>query len=228
MNIQKFEARESLEDVLVREILSTLKQAIAEHGRASILFSGGSTPKALMNRLANMNFDWSVVHVGLVDDRMVATDHEASNFAMLQREFLDKISGDKPTIYPLVFDPGEDVDNMNTALTAARRLGLLDVVLLGMGTDGHFASLFPNDEASENGLKEGCGEVLLYTVAPSAPQHRISFSWPQIQSAGRVFLHITGAEKLALLESRAAAKDILPVDTLLQSKGGEIEIYWAP
>jgi 6-phosphogluconolactonase len=228
MNITKFEQRELLEAVLVREILSALTQALAKQGRASLLFSGGTTPKALMNRLANMEFDWSVVHVGLVDDRMVATDNSASNMAMLKREFLDKISGLKPTTYPLVFYPEDDVDNMNAALTSARRLGKLDVVLLGMGTDGHFASLFPNDEASENGLKEGCGEALLYTVAPSAPQHRISFSWPQIKSAGQVFLHITGDEKLALLESRDSVTDILPIDTLLQSKEQDVEIYWAP
>ena len=227
MNIEKFERRELLEAVLVREILSSLKHALTERGRASLLFSGGSTPKALMNRLANMDFDWSKVHVGLVDDRMVAEENAASNLAMLKREFLRKIPGAKPTIHPLVFYPNDDKDNMNAALTAVRRLEKLDVVLLGMGTDGHFASLFPNDEASNSGLKEDVNEVLLYTRAPSVPQHRISFSWPQLKAAAQIFLHITGTEKLALLESREAATDVLPVDTLLACKGPKFEIYWA-
>ncbi len=221
--------RTDLEQDLVVAIGTIINQAIAENGRASILFSGGSTPKGLMNQLAKTNLNWEKVAVGLVDDRMVDSSSEFSNLKLLQTEFLSHIEGDtQPVVYPLVEQAENAEANMQAVMPHVEALGTIDIALLGMGTDGHFASLFPNDAASADALAEKVTAPLLYTTAPAHPTHRISFSWHYLKAAKNLVLHITGDAKKQLLEANRSAEEALPIDTFLQNAADSSSIYWAP
>jgi 6-phosphogluconolactonase len=218
-----------LEKDLGSTIVQILTRAIKKRGSASIIFSGGSTPKGLMNELAKSTLDWEKIKIGLVDDRMVEESSEFSNLALLKKELVDLIDGDKkPTICSLVFSPKKKKDNFNEAIESVLLLGSIDIALLGMGTDGHFASLFPQDATSLSALEDSYALPLVYTTAPTAPQERISFSWPYLKSAEHIFLHITGRTKKKIIASYRDPSMALPIDHFLGDVAPSTAIYWAP
>jgi len=219
----------ALEKNLTTTIIHILNLALDQKGTASILFSGGSTPKGLMNQLAKADLDWKNIRIGLVDDRMVDESSEFSNLALLKKELVHLIEGDtRPIICPLVFNTQEKDYNFHEAIQSVLQLGSIDVVLLGMGTDGHFASLFPEDSASLTALEDSCKLPIVYTTAPSKPRERISFSWSYLKSAQHIFLHITGNTKKEIVTSQRETSQLLPIDHFLKDATSSMQIYWAP
>lgn len=221
-----FSNKSELDNALAKSILQDIRLAIENKGRAYVLFSGGSTPKGLFHILAQSDLNWELVSVGLVDERMVDEENEFSNAAMLKNLFINAISYDKkPDFLPLVYRTDNDDDNLKTAIQALSKIGLPDVVVLGMGIDGHFASLFPGDPASEHGLSLNNSTPLLYTKAPHFPISRISHSWAYLRKAGKLYLHITGNEKKDLIRNQHKGK--LPIDVVLNDKELGLEIFWS-
>jgi 6-phosphogluconolactonase len=141
--------------------------------------------------------------------------------------FLDKIEGVKPSFFPLVAsqDPS---DNVEFAMESVIQLGVPDVVVLGMGEDGHFASLFPGDRASNAGLKPDETAPVVYTTAPVEPRSRISHSWSFLRRARNIYLHITGEPKLQLIEQSDSRNQPLPIDRVLRDGSVGSVLYWAP
>ena len=221
-----FSNKNELDTALTKSIVLDINKAIEAKGSAYLLFSGGSTPKGLFQKLASELLDWNQITIGLVDDRMVSEDSEFSNAAMLKNLLIDKIAGDKkPHFLPLVYRTDDDEMNLKTATEHLNLIGLPDVVVLGMGNDGHFASLFPGDPASEQSLRQITTDALLYTKAPQFPHSRISHSWAYLRQAGKLYLHITGNEKKDLIRNQHKGK--LPIDTVLNDKEVSVEIFWA-
>jgi 6-phosphogluconolactonase len=224
-----YTTKTDLEKDLVATIAHILNLALDKKGTASILFSGGSTPKGLLNQLAKTDLDWKNIKIGLVDDRMVDESSQFSNLSFLKKELVNRIEGDaQPTICPLVFPSQKKEDNLAKAIQSVLLLDSIEVVLLGMGTDGHFASFFPEDAASLAALENSCKTPLVYTTAPSFPQERISFAWPYLKSARHVFLHITGQTKKELIKANRDASLLLPIDRFLEEATSSMAIYWAP
>jgi 6-phosphogluconolactonase len=221
-----FSSKNELDIALAKSIVADVKIAIEKKGSAYLLFSGGSTPKGLFQKLASELLDWNQITIGLVDERMVAEDSEFSNAAMLKNLLINEIAGDKkPHFLPLVYRTDDDEMNLKTATEHLNLIGLPDVVVLGMGNDGHFASLFPRDPASEQSLRQINSDALLYTKAPQFPHSRISHSWAYLRQAGKLYLHITGNEKKDLIRNQHKGK--LPIDTVLNDKEVSVEIFWA-
>ena len=227
--MQEFENKEALEIVLSNRIASIIKRNLQKQDHVSILFSGGSTPKGLLNRLASMPLDWQRLKISLVDDRMVAVDSPFSNAGMIQRELLERIPSiePSPTFVPLVLFPSNFEQNLNDLNKGLELLGNIDIVLLGMGLDGHFASIFPQDKASYQGLSHSYEAPLLYTKAPAFPEDRITFSWPFLKTAKHLFLHVTGAPKKEIIQQNHQDSN-LPIQTLLNDHQNNLEIVWAP
>lgn len=227
MNIFRgFINKNELNLALAKAIISDIRKAIASKGSAYILFSGGSTPKGLFNELYQQNIDWDLVKIGLVDDRMVDEQSEHSNASMLKNLFLGKITGDKKPIFlPLVYDVDDFDANIIKANEVLKDVEIPDVVVLGMGTDGHFASLFPGDYSSEQSLLNLNPEFLVYTEAPNYPKSRITHSWSYLRKASKLYLHITGNEKKDLIRNLERTK--LPIDKVLSDKEKTIEIFWS-
>lgn len=228
MNLRQFTNREALERHFAAEITARLDAAVAVRGSGSILFSGGSTPLGLLRRLAGSDMDWSAVQVGLVDDRMVPADHDASNARMLRNCLLTPIGTAAPAFLPLVAHPADPERNLAAAQAACQAIGVPDIVVLGMGTDGHFASLFPGDPDSEQALRPDRQEHVVYTTAPTDPRNRISHTWAYLRQARQLYLHITGAAKLSIVETRRGISQSLPIDIVLNDTSVDLIIHWAP
>jgi len=228
MNKHYFESKDALDLQLAQSIADRLSEAIQLRGQGTVLFSGGSTPKGLFRALGKLPVEWEKINIGLVDERMVATDSQYLNANLIATEFLQHISGQAPTFYPLAITYDSPEENMQLATQAINKMGVLDVVVLGMGSDGHFASLFPNDLASEKGLSPEFEAPLLYTNAPAEPKDRISHSWSFLREAKYVVLHITGQEKLSLLEAAKERQIALPIDATLVDANHCPTLYWAP
>ena len=227
MKKNKFENKEKLEDELRDRIVLLIKDSIAKNKSTSLLFSGGSTPSGLFKKLSKVELDWSSVKIGLVDDRMVEEKSEFSNANMIQDLFISKIKKSKPQFFPLVFDHENEKNNSKKLNKIIEEIGVPDITILGMGGDGHFASLFPRNKKSERGLLLNNRNTFCYTTAPSEPRERISFTWSFLRKSVNLFLFITGEEKLSLIDS-IYKREELPIDTLLIDDEIKPELYWAP
>ncbi|MFT4678612.1 MAG: 6-phosphogluconolactonase [Flavobacteriales bacterium] len=219
----------SLDQAFAKCIAEALIESIASNGETSILFSGGSTPIGLFGELAKEKVEWKLVKVGLVDDRIVPANSEHSNNKLLSDNFLELLQEDnRPEFFPLVTHPFNAANNLDYIRNSYDKFGVPDVVVLGMGGDGHFASLFPSDRASEVGLLQLDSPKLLNTIAPAPPKFRISFSWGFLRKAKHVFVHVTGKSKLELIEEQQSRSEPLPIDYVLTDSDVEPIIYWAP
>ena len=175
-------------------------RAIADRGRFSIALSGGSTPKALYGLLAADPYrsliDWSKVHILFGDERAVPPDHKDSNYRMAAEALLSKVPIPGDNVHRMKGELGERVDE------AAREYGLmlkedfphgLDVVLLGMGGDGHTASIFPHTKA----VSEKEHRVIGYFAENSSTgkSWRITMTAPYINQAREILVLLAGADK---------------------------------
>ncbi len=180
------------------------ERAIAERGAFSIALSGGSTPKALYALLTaepyRSRIDWSKVHVLFGDERAVPPDHKDSNYKMADEALLSKVPIPKGQVHRMKGELGERADE------AAKEYGLmlkrdfpdgLDVVLLGMGGDGHTASIFPHTPA----VAEKEHRVLGYFAENSSTgkSWRITMTAPFINLAREILVLLAGADKAARL-----------------------------
>lgn len=191
-----FESKALLEVELASKIADILRIAITEKGTATILLSGGSTPKNLYQKLSEIDLDWSKVHVGLVDERFVPQDSPFSNETLI-RENLMQNKATAAKMHPMVIHTAEYVENLKLATEENRVFENPDVIVLGMGDDGHTASLFPNDPSSEEATHSN--NLLANTNAPNEPTQRITFCGPILKKGNHNFLMITGARKLEVL-----------------------------
>lgn len=186
-------------------VTAAAERAIVERGRFSIALSGGSTPKALYALLAaepyRSRIDWSKVHVLFGDERAVPPDHKDSNYRMAAEALLTKVPIPGDNVYRMRGELGERADE------AAREYGLmlkeefphgLDVVLLGMGGDGHTASIFPHTTA----VSEKEHRVVGYFAENSSTgkSWRITMTAPFINEAREVMVLLAGADKAARLK----------------------------
>lgn len=204
MRTNHFKNREELEAALFHDITVKMELSIEEFGDARILLSGGNTPKALYAKIAEAPIDWSKVIIGLVDDRNVDITSEYSNERMLRETFL-KDGQIGPTIIPMV---EKQMKRSKIEKRYAPFFDRIDYTLLGMGDDGHTASLFPEDAQSEASLRNS-DKGIIFTNAPSFPFERISCSRGLIISSQIIGLMILGSHKLKVLE--ASEQELLPI-----------------
>lgn len=192
-----FDSKHALEIDLAKRVAAILKESLTSKGKASILLSGGSTPKQLYQQLSTFDLDWKNVHVGLVDERFVDQENLASNEKLIRSNLLiGKAS--QARFHSMVFDDSDYEQNLTLAKLENDLFRTTDVVILGMGDDGHTASLFPGDAPSE--IATFSSELLANTSAPNEPTRRITFCGPILQQGKHLFLMITGPKKREVLE----------------------------
>lgn len=196
-----FESKKELEIALAAQITADLSFAIQQKASATLLLSGGSTPSGVYRLLATADIDWRLVHVGLVDERFVPIDNPFSNFRLL-KETLAQHNAKHVQIYPMVLNSSAYAQNLQEIEATYRKFTQPDVCLLGMGPDGHTASIFPNDPASE---EANYNEVVLLsnTNAPAEPIQRITFNGPVLRRSNSLYLMLTGAQKKEVFDNSA-------------------------
>jgi 6-phosphogluconolactonase len=203
----EFTSKSELEIALCQQIAQDLRVSIELKGSATLLLSGGSTPSGVYRLLSEENLDWTKVHVGLVDERFVTADSPFSNFKLLQ-ETLGQNAAKNVAIYPMVLNASDYDQNLKEIEVAYRIFTDPDICLLGMGPDGHTASIFPNDDASQN-ANSNKSTLLSNTNAPTEPNLRITFNGPVLRRTKHLYLMITGAQKKAIFE--ASEQQQLPI-----------------
>ncbi|MEO0457519.1 MAG: 6-phosphogluconolactonase [Cyanobacteria bacterium P01_A01_bin.114] len=205
-------------------ILEKIKAAIAQRGRCTIALSGGSTPKPLYAALAKADLPWDKLYIFWGDERYVPHEHADSNLKMARESWLDQVSIPAEQVLAVATDlenPEASARQYQETLQQFFPNELpprFDVILLGMGDDGHTASLFPHTPV----LQETERWV---AVGEKAGQPRITFTAPLINQARTVIFLVAGANKQAAL-SQVFSETASPTDypsKLVQPQG---ELYW--
>jgi len=217
-----FDTRQELADALAASVAGSLARAIETRGVGLLAVSGGRTPALFFEALAAQDIEWRRVVVTLVDERFVPDTSERSNQRFVLERLL--VNRAKAARFIGLFTQAENVEAAAALGSEAVSLWptALDVAVLGMGTDGHTASFFPDAEQLDQLLENSEGHGVLAVHAPSAEEARLTMSVQTIAQAGRVILHIEGAQKRQVLEQASAA----PIHRLIDSLPLPLEIYW--
>lgn len=209
LTIQYFVAEDSasLAQRAAQHMVESIEQAVAARGRARIAISGGSTPKSTFQHLGDpaqrwrARMPWERIELFWVDERCVPPDHADSNYRMTREALLDRVPLTPAQIHRMQgeLDPEEGAALYESGLRNAFRLEgaetpVFDLIQLGMGPDGHTASLFPHTAA----LRE-LGRLAVANHVQNKDAWRITLTWPVINHAREVFFLISGAEKATIL-----------------------------
>jgi 6-phosphogluconolactonase len=229
MTIEPFADEAALAQAAARIIADALRAAIVARGQALFVATGGRTPGGVYDWLSAAELDWSNVVVTLSDERWAPIDSPDRNERLI-RERLLKGPAAAGRFMSLIGDASTPRAAAAQADAALRPLGAPDVVLLGMGEDGHIASLFPLSPALSLGLDPKA--PICISVPPGEqrppPQARITLTAPWLVKAPDIFLLITGQEKRTVIAQALAGDDAreLPVRAILQSSA-RVRIFWS-
>ena len=215
-----------LAEGLALNVAEHLRVAIAARGTAVLVVSGGRSPVAFFQHLAKQALDWSKVLVTLADERWVPVEHADSNAGLLKKHLLQGPAAKARFVG--LYNAAATVER--AALEADQGLAELppiDVLILGMGDDGHTASLFPNSPNLAEALQPDGTRRCWPMLAPSVPHQRLTMSRALLASARYTVLSIAGDSKLHTLSEALASDDVagMPIRAFLQPT---LEIYWCP
>ncbi|TQV88933.1 6-phosphogluconolactonase [Aliikangiella coralliicola] len=229
-----FDDQQTMQKSLLANTEYQLEKAIQQRSEATLMVSGGSTPKPLYQSLSNTNVAWNKVTVAMVDERWVAEDSEASNERFIRLNLLRnrarnsrlvkmKLPKEQATL-------AEEVVNRQYQAIKAP----YDVTILGMGNDGHTASLFPDAQGIEEALTSK--ERLCSAINAKASDvtgeftERMTLTLNAISNSRLIKLLITGQDKLNTYKKAIAGQDIfeMPIRAVLQQSQTPVIVYWAP
>ena len=224
----EFDEREELAQILAEDVADSLQIAISIKGRAMLAVSGGSTPAPFFKALAQQPLDFAKLTLIMVDERWVATNHADSSERLLHESFV----GLPVKIFSLAPHAGENVDDGAKRLDSTLRAANFspDIAILGMGDDGHTASLFPNHAALKAGLSM-VGDDFCIAVhdSPKPPAERVSLTYGAIMRSDAIILHITGIAKKTVFEQATTTKDIhaLPISAFIKQSEKPFCVYYS-
>ena len=222
-----FTDKAQLELTLAEEIIQKLKQEININGQATLLVSGGSTPKKLYEILSNTEIDWKNVSIGLIDERFVATETDESNELLIKNTLLKNKAADAKFI-GLVFSLKDYEENLNIAISKNKPFyKSITCSILGMGLDGHTASLFPNSEEIYTDDSVYGDKMIINTRATSEPSNRISYTKAKILSSKHLFLYFNSQEKLDVFNSAKENKNasIKPISAFIHQNIKTLNVF---
>lgn len=224
-----FDTREQLDNALADKVSEILQQAILLNGKASVAVSGGSTPNGFFNVLSNKDIDWKKVTITLADERWVDIHSKDSNTRLVHENLLQNKASAAKFFHlkqgELLCD--ETLKDLNVA--ANKTILPLDVLILGMGEDGHTASLFPCSAQIKEGLDSNNEKALMKVEPTTAPHQRITFSFASLSKSKNTFLHVCGESKKQVLDKALNGDDIfeMPIRKFLHTDDIDTQVYWA-
>jgi len=208
--IRVFTDLENASHSLAEKIVEEAGEAVAKRGRFTLALSGGKTPGLLYSRLASeysTKIEWPAVHLFWGDERYVPQEHPDNNFAMAYPALISKIPLPPQNIHCIntgLENPGKAADTYEEILreffrdSEAEDFPTFDVILLGMGKDGHTASLFPGSPVLD---EKNRWVVAVQAPSSFSPKNRITLTLPVINKSISVFFLVSGSEKASVLKS---------------------------
>ena len=216
----------SLAKALAEHVAKALREAIVERGQATLVVSGGRSPIAFFQALSAQSLPWNKVLVSLADERWVPVSHADSNEALVRRHLLQGPAAEA-RLLGLYRSAGSLEQAAELTEQALHELPPIDVLVLGMGTDGHTASLFPGSPDLPQALQTDCPRRCLPMLAPSVPHQRLTLTLPVLKAARLPLLTIEGESKLHVLEQALQLRDpcCMPICAFIDAP---LNIYWCP
>ncbi len=214
--MRRFENRDDLARALAQAVASDLADVIADKGTATLAVSGGTTPRMFFECLSEQDIAWRNVKVTLVDERQVDEASPRSNARLVKAALMQNKAA------AAVFVPLHQNADVAAALD-------LDVVVLGMGNDGHTASFFPGGDRLAQALDVNSKDGIVSMTAVGAGEPRLSFTAAKLLGASSLFLHIEGRQKRDVLDKARSGTDVMdmPIRAVLHSNH-PLQIYWCP
>lgn len=222
MKLQEYADREMMMMDVANVIAGELNSSLMNHEHVSFAVPGGTTPGPMFESLCAATLDWPRVHVMLTDERWVPEDDPRSNTGLLQRTlFADRA---RDAVFIPFYMEGETAQSASAILSETLKPELpLSVLLLGMGTDMHTASLFPGAEGLTAAL-DAHAPAVMPIIQPGTGEPRVTLSGPVLANAMATHILITGADKREAVE-RAARLD--PAEAPVRAVLSQATIHWA-
>jgi len=222
MNLIEYPDREMMMIDLANQLAGELNAGLLTHDRVSFAVPGGTTPGPVFDSLSAADLHWDRINVMLTDERWVPEEHERSNTRLLRERLLTNRAA-MAHFVPLYAETETPEEAMDGLIAGIMPVLPVSVLLLGMGADGHIASLFPGADRLSDAL-ESDAPPLMAMRAPGVPEPRVTLTAPVLSEAMSIHILITGEEKREALErARHADRLTAPVRVVL----GDATVHWA-
>lgn len=212
-----FNSQDAINQATVKRILAAADDAIIKHGSFLIVLAGGSTPKSVYQLLSQESADWANWHVYHNDDRCLPVDHAERNSKMARDAWLNQVAIPQNQIHDIPTELG----NIEGAKAYAKTLNgvrAFDLVILGLGEDGHTASLFPNQ------VVDNSADAVPVFDAPKPPADRVTMSQNRLNNTHEVLFLVTGAGKQEAVDNwRKGVK--IPATLIAPENGVDVYCY---
>jgi 6-phosphogluconolactonase len=216
--------REAAAQLAAERVATAIERARAARGVAHVALAGGTTPRGAYELLAGLIDDWTSVHLWFGDERCVPADDDDSNYAMVAQALLGSAAIAPAQVHRIAgeHDPAAaaaDYERELRELVATGPTGIpaLDLALLGLGEDGHTASLFPDSEALAI-----ADRLCVPVIGPKPPPQRITLTLPALRAARQIVVLAAGAGKAAAVEAVLAGPSAHVPASLLTDPGAEL------
>ncbi len=226
--IEVFKDSDALAIHAANQFSELAKNAIAAQGKFAAALSGGSTPKRMFEQLAKMVIDWKHIHLFWVDERCVPPGHPDSNYGMTAESLLNHIEIPGENIHRI---PGEQPPEPAALIYEkelrhffGEQLPVFDLILLGLGSDGHTASLFPGSPALQE--KKRWAVEVKHGAPPPPLVDRVTLTIPVLKEAREVIFLVSGIEKSAILSKIFKSPSISEVIPILELSDNRSNTRW--
>lgn len=221
-----YETRLEASTAAAERMAELLRHRLENNNEASVIVSGGTSPRQCFAVLAKAPLDWQRVQIALSDERWVPPDHEDSNEKLVREALL--VEQATPATLLSVYADGVSPDERCEELQDPLPVLPFSCALIGIGTDGHFASLFPDAEQLKLGLDVDSRRLYIPVTTAASPHPRISMTLAGISRSDEIALLFFGEEKLEIYNQAKASADAYPLSRLLRQKRAPVRVFWAP
>ena len=221
-------SRDQIENELTEKVSQLLSFEIEKTGSASLLVSGGSTPKNLFLKLSQAEILWDKVQISLVDERYLP-DGDPNQNGTIVKELLLQNKAKTAEFFPFVLADTVEENAALLRMTTDSIKQPFTVVILGVGNDGHTASIFPDSKELDEALDPKNKEKIMITHSENLPYTRFTFTAIALLNSKQIFIHGYGNEKKSILQSAADQETALPypIAYFINQENTPVEIYWA-
>lgn len=228
MEFIAFSNRQACERALLDDVTARLSETLQQSGQVAVALAGGNTPKAFYSQLSEVEIPWQKVKVSLTDERWVDAEHPDSNERMIKQTLL-KNKAKSCQFFGLKNSEATPMaGQLSTADLLNKTLTTIDYAILGMGDDGHFASIFPNMENTEQLLDLNQTAPCL-PACPEGKPARMSLTLSYLLKAKCLYVFVCGEAKRAVIESmqQPTPETLLPIYYLIHQNVCPVKFYWS-